>query len=231
MRIQSTQRGGIQVIGWDRDHYSIKACMGAAADTIAEAQKLLTQLALSVEDGRVTVTGPGDDNWMGYLIIQAPNGAVMELEAKNSPIAVSSFSGKIDARNQNGPVSFREVDGQVNAEVMNGPISFTGDRGEHRLNVRNGPLSIDLLGSRWESGELEGRSENGPISLSLPPDYQSPVQVDTSKHSPVDCRAAQCKESARTWDRPNIIAFGGPNPVVRLSTRNGPTTVTSSSGK
>jgi len=205
--------------------------LGAAGDSAAEAQKLLAQLALSAQDGQVTVTGPSGESWMGYLIIQAPNGAALELEAVNAPIGVNSITGNIEARNQNGPLSLRDVDGQVRAEVMNGPISFSGNRGEHRLNVRNGPLSVELLGSRWENGALEGRTENGPVTLSLPPDYQSAVQVDTSKHSPVVCRAAQCKESPRTWDRPNLIAFGGPNPVIRLSTVNGPTTVTSSGAK
>ncbi|HKQ76164.1 MAG TPA: hypothetical protein VJ810_20890 [Blastocatellia bacterium] len=231
LQIQAAYHGGIQVSGWDRDHYSIKACLGAAGNSAAEAQKLLAQLTLSTQDGRVTVTGPDDESWMGYLIIQAPNGAMMELEAKNAPIGVSSITGNIAARNQNGPVTLRDVDGRVSADVMNGPITVAGSRGEHRLNVRNGPLTVELLGSRWESGELEGRTENGPVTLSLPPDYQSAVQVDTSKHSPVVCRAAQCKEAARTWDRPNLLAFGGPNPVIRLSTVNGPTTVTSSGAK
>jgi hypothetical protein len=231
LQIQAAQYGGIQVSGWDRDQYSIKACLGAAGESAAEAQRLLAQLSLSAQEGRVTVTGPGDGSWMGYLIIQAPNGSAMALEAKNSPIAVSSIMGNIEARNQNGPLSLRDVDGRVRAEVINGPISFAGSRGEHRLSVRNGPLSVELLGDRWESGDLEGRTENGPVTLSLPPDYQSAVQVDTSKHSPVACRAAQCKESTRTWDRPNLIAFGGPNPVIRLSTVNGPTTVTSSGAK
>jgi hypothetical protein len=231
LQVQVALHGGIQVSGWDRDQYAIKACLGAAGESAAEAQRLLAQLALSVQDGRVTVTGPGGDSWMGYLIIQAPNGAAMELEAENSPIGVSSIKANIEAKNQNGPLTLRDVDGQVRADVQNGPITISGNRGEHRLKVENGPLTVELTGSRWESGELEGSTQNGPIVLSLPPDYQSAVQVETSKHSPVVCRAAQCKESVRTWDRPHLIEFGGPNPVIRLSTVNGPTTVTSSGDK
>src|SRR5215470_2805544 len=121
LQVQVAHHGGIQVSGWDSDHYAIKACLGAAGDSAAEAQKLLAQLALSAQDGRVTVTGPGGESWMGYLIIQAPNGAAMELKAKNSPIGVSSITGNIVARNQNDPLALREVDGQVRAEVMNGP--------------------------------------------------------------------------------------------------------------
>jgi hypothetical protein len=231
LKVQPPDRGGVHVSGWDGDHYVIKACLAAAADNAAEAQRALEQLALSTQDGRVTVTGPGGGNWMGYLIIKAPNGASLDLEANNAPIGISSFTGTIEARNQNGPLGLYNVGGQVHAEVMNGPIGFQGDRGEHRLNVHNGPLSILLLGGRWESGSLEGRSENGPLELSLPPDYQSAVQVDASENSPVSCRASQCKEAARTWDKPHLIAFGGPNPVIKLSTENGPTTVKNSSGK
>jgi len=128
-------------------------------------------------------------------------------------------------------IRLRDVDGQVRADVQNGPITISGNRGEHRLKVENGPLTVELTGSRWESGELEGSTQNGPVTLSLPSDYQSAVRVDTSKHSPVVCRAAQCKESVRTWDKPQLIEFGGPNPAIRLSTVNGPTTVTSSGDK
>jgi hypothetical protein len=231
LKVQPPDRGGVHVSGWDGDHYVIKACLGAAANNAAEAQRALEQVALSARDGSVTVTGPGGERWMGYLIIKAPNGSSLDLEAKNAPIDISSFKGAIDARNQNGPLTLHDVDGKVSAEVQNGPISFYGDRGEHRLNVRNGPLSIMLIGDRWESGSLEGRSENGPLDLSLPPDYQSAVQVDASEYSPVSCRASQCKEAARTWDKPHLIAFGGPNPVIRLSTENGPTSVKNSSRK
>jgi hypothetical protein len=231
LKVQAADHGGVHVSGWDRDHYAIKACLGAAANNAAEAQRLLAQLTLSTQDGSVTVTGPSGENWMGYLIINAPNGATLEFEAKNAPIGVSSFRGSVEARNQNGPLTLSDVDGKVRADVKNGPITFYGDRGEHHLNVQNGPLTVELLGSRWESGELEGRSQNGPLQLSLPPDYQSAVQVDASEHSPVACRAAQCKEAVRTWDRPNMIAFGGPNPVIKLSTENGPTTVRTSNGK
>jgi len=232
LQVQSAYYGGIVVNGWDGDHYSIKACLGAAGESAAEAQNLLSQIALSVQDGRVSVTGPGrNDTWMGYLIIQAPNGAALGLEAKNAPIGVNSITANVEARNTNGPVTLRDVGGNVRAEVTNGPINVSGNRGEHHLKVQNGPLTVELLGSRWESGELEGSTQNGPVELIVPPDYQSAVRVNTSKHSPVECRAAQCKEAVRTWDRPEVIEFGGPNPVVRLSTVNGPTTVKSTGGK
>src|SRR4030095_8915327 len=115
----------------------------------AEAQRLLAQLALSAQDGRVTVTGPGGDSWMGYLIIQAPNGAAMEPEAENSPIGVNSIRANIEARNQNGPLTLRDVDGQVRADVQNRP-------NHHLRKSRRAPL---------ESGErpAHSRSDRQPV--------------------------------------------------------------------
>jgi hypothetical protein len=225
LKVRVAQRGGVHVQGWDGNQFAIKACLGAAGDSAAEAQRILSQISLSVDGGVVTTNEPNDENWMAYLIIQAPNGAIMSLESKNAPIGISSFSGTVEVRNQNGPVSLNDVGGHIRADVTNGPISVTGNRGDHRLNVQNGPITVDLTGNSWESGELEGHSQNGPLTLMLPPDYQSPVRVDTSKHSPVQCRAAQCKESVRTWENPSRIEFGGSTPVIRLSTVNGPVTI------
>ena len=59
LRIQAPTNGGVYVEGWDRSEYSIKACLGAADDSAADAKALLDQLSLSVRDGQVTVTGPG----------------------------------------------------------------------------------------------------------------------------------------------------------------------------
>src|SRR5262249_2251832 len=113
LRVRAALYGGIEVQGWDRDQYSIKACLGAAAANTAEAQNLLSQVSLSVQNGQVTVLGPSGELWMGYLIIQAPKGAVMDLEAQNAPIGLRDISGTFEARNHNGPVSLHDVGGKV----------------------------------------------------------------------------------------------------------------------
>ena len=231
LQVRSSRNGGIHVQGWNRDEYSITACLAVAGDNPNDAKALLDQLKLSVSDGKVTVDGPNPQDWIAYLIIQAPNGATLNLESGNGPIGVTDFSGIIQARNQNGPVSFHDVNGQVMAQVQNGPITVTGSGGHFRLNAQNGPLTVELDGSQWSGGELEGSTQNGPLTLKLPDGYLSAIRVDASKHSPVECRAVQCQQAVRTWDRPNVIQFGESSPVVRLSTVNGPVTIVSPSHK
>lgn len=220
----------MHVQGWNHDEYSVTACLAVVGDNANDARTLLDQLKLVVTDGQVTVEGPSPQDWMAYLIIQAPNGTALDLSSVNGPIGVSDFTGNTQARNQNGPITFHDVNGQTNANVQNGPITVSGSGGTFRLNAQNGPLTVDLDGSQW-SGELEGSTQNGPLTLKLPDNYLSSIRVDASKHSPVECRAIQCQQTVRTWDRPNVIQFGDSTPVVRLSTINGPVTIVSPGGK
>ncbi len=197
LRIQAPNTGGVHVEGWNRSEYSIKACLGAAGDSDADARALLDQLSLSVRDGQVTVTGPGGGSWVGYLLVQAPNGSSLDLSATNGPISLNSITATVEARTTNGPISFSDVAGQIRARAQNGPIGVSGNKGNFHVETQNGPIAVDLEGSTWESGELEATAQNGPLSLSLPEGYQSSVRVEASRHSPVECRAVQCKQAIR----------------------------------
>lgn len=231
LQVRPPRNGGVQVTGWNRDEYSITACLAAGGESESEAKATLSQLKLSLRDGQITVEGPSSQDWVAYLVIQAPNGASLDLSSLNGAIGVNDFSGTIEARSTNGPITFREVTGQVRADVQNGPIGVSGSSGDFRLSAQNGPLTVELNGSQWSGGEIEGRTQNGPLTLKLPDSYLSSVRVDASKHSPVQCRAVQCQTAARTWDRPSVIQFGDSEPVIRLSTVNGPVTITSPGGK
>lgn len=231
LQVHSSRNGGIHIQGWSRDEYSITACLAAGGDGANDAKAILDQLKLSVIDGKVAVEGPNPQDWIAYLIIQAPNGSALDLSGVNGPVGVDDFSGTVQARNQNGPITFRDVNGQVRADVQNGPITVKGSGGDFRLSAQNGPLTIDLDGNQWSGGELEGRTQNGPLTLKVPETYLSSVRVDASKHSPVECKAIQCQQTVRTWDRPSVIEFGGSTPVIRLSTTNGPVTIVSPGGK
>jgi DUF4097 and DUF4098 domain-containing protein YvlB len=219
------------VQGSARGEYTVRACLAAAGDSAAEAQAVLDQISLSVRDGRATVEGPADGNWIGFLLVESPSGAVLDLGTTNGPISLNAITASVQAHSTNGPISLFDVSGQVRARAQNGPISLSGSKGEFHLEAQNGPIWIELLGSRWESGELEASTQNGPLTLTLPESYQSSVRVEASRHSPFECRAIQCKQAVRTVDRPNLVEFGDSSAVVRMSTVNGPVTIRSASDK
>jgi hypothetical protein len=226
LKVRAAQNGGIHVEGWDRDEYSIRMCLAVANDGDTNANEVLNQVKLTIQNGEVSVQGPSTRDWVAFLLIQTPRGGALQLNSYNGPIGLNEVSGSIEAHNVNGPLTLRGVSGQVRADVQNGPITVAGGGGDFRLKAQNGPLTVALDGYQWD-GELEGRTQNGPLTLKLAEGFRSSVLVETSKHSPVTCVAGPCKGAARTWDRPNEIKFGESTPVVRLSTVNGPVTIVS----
>src|ERR671938_924413 len=133
LRIQAPRNGGIFIQGWDRNEFAVKACLGAAGDSATEAKALLDQLSLSVHDGQLTVQGPSGEPWVGYLLVQAPNGASLDLEATNGPIGLNAISATVQARTTNGPISFTAVSGDVKAHAQNGPINVSGNQGNFHV--------------------------------------------------------------------------------------------------
>src|SRR5438876_6173515 len=61
LRVQPHSNGGVQVVGWDKDTYSVTACK-AAAGSAEEAERVLAQIKLSIENGKVSTSGPGDED-------------------------------------------------------------------------------------------------------------------------------------------------------------------------
>ena len=113
----------------------------------------------------------------------------------------------------------------MKARASNGPISVEGSRGRFDVETSNGPIGVRLSGRRWD-GSLTARASNGPLTVSVPADYQSGVEITSSTHSPWNCRIAACRSGNRDWDdRSRSLKLGTDPVVVHLSTVNGPVTV------
>ena len=228
--IRPESNGGVQIQRGTGSTFGITACIGAGARQLADAQAAADSVRLTIEGSRVRVTGlsssrNGVQNWSVQLVVTAPEGTSIDVETANGPIGVSGFSGTLSARASNGPISLDEVSGGVKARASNGPISVTGSSGEFDIETANGPIDVRLAGRRWD-GHLEAHASNGPLSVRVPADYQSGVEISSSYHSPWSCRAAACRSGSRDWDdRTRSLRLGADPVVVRLSTVNGPVTI------
>ena len=221
--------GGVRVERGPGGAYGVVACIMAGAPTRAEAQAAVDSIRLEIEGSRVRVRDNGArgriNNWSVQLVVTAPDGASIAAETSNGPIGVTDFAGTLDLRASNGPISMQGVSGDVKAHASNGPITVEGSRGEFDVQTANGPISVRLDGRRWD-GHLTARASNGPLTLSVPSDYESGVEISSSAHSPWSCRATACRGGNRDWDdRSRILRIGTDPVVVRLSTVNGPVTV------
>jgi DUF4097 and DUF4098 domain-containing protein YvlB len=226
LRVESEVNGGVQVRGWDQDTYSVTVCKAADASR-NNAEQIFSQIKLSVENGRVSVSGPSHhDDWTVFLLVRAPKSANLELRANNGPLSIYDLDGKLVARAINGPISLQGFSGDADIWAENGPIDLSGNSGKLRLHTENGPISVSLSGDAWKGPGLEADAQNGPLTLRVPKNYQSSLLVESNGHSPMSCQASFCDDARKTWDEDRRrIEFGSAPAVIRLSTVNGPIAV------
>jgi hypothetical protein len=225
LRVRVPDHSGIRVVGTDRNDVEVVACKAASSSAN------LPRISIVQRAGEISVDGPADDTWVAYLLIAAPRGASLDLDAESAPIGLRGLSGRVTARTVNGPISLSDCPGEIDAEAENGPIHVSGNGGNLRLRTANGPIGVALSGTAWSGAGLDASAVNGPVDLVIPAGYRSGAVVESLGHAPVRCVGSACAEARRTWDdRHKRIELGEGPAVVRLSTRNGPVSVRSGSG-
>jgi len=226
LKVHPHANGGTQVVGWDKDNYSVTACKAVAPGDAAE--RTLSQITMSIENGTVSTRGPSgeDDEWTVYLLIRAPKSAAIDLDTMNGPISLYDVDGKLTAHAHNGPISLHNFSGDAEVTAQNGPISMEGSSGNVRIRTENGPISVDLKGTSWSGSGLSADAQNGPVTLRVPSGFQSSFVVESTNHAPMSCHASICGSARKTWDDEHRrIEFGATPAVVHLSTVNGPVSV------
>jgi hypothetical protein len=231
LQVNPHRNGGVQVVGWDKETYSVTACKAAAAS--GDAERTLSQITMSIENGRVSTKGPGDDGeWTVYLLIRTPKSATLDMETMNGPLSFYDVDGKVTARAHNGPISLKNFSGDAEITAVNGPISVDGSKGSVRIRTENGPISVALEGKAWNGAGLTADAQNGPMTLMVPSGYQSSFVVESTNYAPVSCKASICNDARKTWDDEHRrIEYGNAPATIRLSTVNGPVSVQESREK
>jgi hypothetical protein len=225
LRIVAAKSSGVRVRGADRRDFEVLACKAAPSP------EALSAIRLESSGSEVTVAGPSGDSWVGYLIVQAPRGAALDVEATNGPIGLSGLSGTVTARAQNGPISIRDSGGEIQAEAENGPIHVRGDSGRVTVRTQNGPIGVSLTGTSWSGEGLDARAVNGPVHLAIPEGYASAGIVESLGHSPWRCRGRACSDARRSDDDDRrSLEFGAGAPVIHLATENGPVSIDNGNG-
>jgi len=220
LRVEAAQNSGVWVRGTDRSDFRVTLCKGA------EMKADLDAIRFSQEGDALTVDGPGSRDWVGYLLIEAPRSAGIEVSSGNGPVSVDGLSGRVVLRSQNGPISIERSSGDIDARAQNGPIAVEGAGGRLRLATQNGPIAVALSGASWKGDGLEAEAVNGPLSLAVPDGYKSGTLIETRGRSPFSCRGGACAVVRRTWDDEHKRLELGDGPVVvRLSTENGPVSI------
>lgn len=223
LRLHAPDSSALRVTGWDRTDFEITACK-AARDAATSSR-----ISVSAPKGVVSVSGVVEDEAVVFLR-KGAEGRGSRPRGRDGPMTLRDLDGTVTARLENGPLSLSGVHGAVDVEATNGPVSFKDGSGDWTVRVTSGPLSAHFAGTRWEGKGLVAETVNGPLTVSLDPRFASGLRVSAASHTPFRCRAAACSGARRTFggedgDGDRSVEIGAGEPVVRLSTVNGPVTI------
>jgi DUF4097 and DUF4098 domain-containing protein YvlB len=210
--VDGRQNGGVSVKGWDRNEILARTRIQTAAPTQAEADALAQQITIQTAGAKIFANGPEnrrDYYWSVSYEVFVPRRSDLSLTAHNGGIAISDVQGKLDFTTSNGGVALRRVGGTVHGDTT------------------NGGLSIELTGDRWEGEEMDVKTTNGGISMSLPENYSAHLETGTvngnlSIDFPVTVQGRITRELA--------VNLGSGGPTIRAMTTNGGVRVRRGSG-
>lgn len=201
--VNSGKNGGIQVRGSDRNDVLVRARIESASPSRNEAVELAKQVKVETGGSRIHTSGPEqkrDSWWSVSFEILVPRRSNMSLTAHNGGIVISDVNGRIEFNGLNGGVVLRRVGGRVHGSTT------------------NGGLVVELDGSRWDGEELNVKTTNGGVVMSVPENYSARLETGTvnghvSTDFPITVQGRISKELS--------MDLGSGGPTVRVTTTNG----------
>ena len=201
--VDAGQNGGISVKGSDRGDILVRSRIQTAARSQSEADELSKQILIETGGSRIHAAGPDqrrDLNWSVSFEILVPRRSDLSLEAHNGGIAIAEVNGRIEFNCVNGGVVLRRVGGRVHG------------------GTTNGGLVVELAGDRWDGEELDVRTTNGGVIMSVPENYSAHLETGTvngnvSVDFPVTVQGRITRELS--------VNLGSGGATVRAMTTNG----------
>ena len=201
--VDAGQNGGISVKGADRNDVLVRSRIQTAARSQGEADELAKQIGIETAGLRIHAAGPEqrhDLNWSVSFEIFVPRRSDLSLEAHNGGIAIAEVNGRIEFNCVNGGVVLRRVGGSVHG------------------GTTNGGLVVELSGNHWEGEELDVKTTNGGVIMSVPENYSAHLETGTvngnvSVDFPVTVQGRITRELS--------VNLGSGGATVRAMTTNG----------
>lgn len=160
------------------------------------------------------------------LSIRSANGALattglhgtLDLKTSNGAISTDQTAGPLRVSTSNGAVRVHSAEGTLVATTSNGAMDLQGRFSQLEADTSEGAVSVQLLpGSNLQSSSRVTTSD-GSITMSVPRDLRSDVQISTTNGAIADGLPLQ--NSVK--DQNNLRGtMNGGGPTLRVRTTNG----------
>ena len=205
--IDAGDNGSVQIADWDKDEVLICATVTAWARDAERAEKLLREIHIVNDRGKLRTEGPwqsDDARWGVAFHIHAPRALDLDVQAMNGGIAIKGIHGRMSLHTENGPIAIDDAGGDVEGRTTNGPVS------------------VALAGSHWSGKGLDVETTNGPVNILIPSHYSAELITGT-ENGPVAGAYVGVSVNRRHRHVSTVIGSGGA--PIRVVTTNGPVAV------
>ncbi len=197
--------GGVTIRGWLRTDVLMRSRVEGWADTDAEAATLTKQIAVDTSGGSIIAHGPSNSgNRQGWSV------SYEIFVPQVSNVEVRAFNGGIDAS---------DINGTLRAETMNGGIRLARVAGDVSGTTTNGGVHVELMGFSWQGRELDLRTTNGGVTVSMPERYSAHVKAETVNGRVNSEFPLTVTGNLNRRDIDANVGSGGP--LIHISTVNG----------
>ena len=191
-----TFNGSVEVSGWDQDTVDISGT--TYGPTQEEADDLKVAIENTPNSVSIRVARPIErrNNQGARFVIKIPraalldrittsNGAIRTIDGagparfrtSNGRIQVTGLRGSLDVQTSNGAVELTDVEGDVVADTSNGRIRAERLKGTLEATTSNGGVNAEIARA---DRPVRVETSNGPVELTLPPNYNRDVRVNTN---------------------------------------------------
>lgn len=179
--ILETERGHIEVIGWDKPEFKVEGELDDKAkgyELDVRGRKVIFEVKMPDHFGHGSWNNNSTE--LNKLVFYVPNKAELHLEntdggidvkdiyggtrveTVNGGVKLANLADDIRADTVNGGIEAAQLDGDIKLQTVNGSVTLTSGKGEGAVTAVNGGVEI-----QGEFSELKIENVNGKIRLDL----------------------------------------------------------------
>ena len=191
--LAETHNGSITVVGEERENCKVTLTIRAKAGSIERALELAEATEARLEpcpDGLVvTVKKPKlRSGWssesVGWDIdAAAPRATALAMKSHNGRIEIVDVGGQADLETHNGRIDITRATGGTEAKTHNGSIYCRGFTGRLKLVTHNGKVKAACGPDAQAVCDIDIRTHNGGIDLTIPETTSAAVEATTHNGS------------------------------------------------
>jgi len=193
--------GNIEIVGWEKDSVDMEIEITVQHSSHKRAEEFLKEVELLFDNSRdhvsveVDYPGHGSGGLLSWLfgfgdptvevrfVVKVPQQSNLAIQTVNGEIAVENIKGDIDCKTTNGGIDVGNVEGKVSSKTVNGGIAVelnkVGQFDEMNFRTVNGGIHLSLPGD--VKANLEASTVNGGIDSEMPLEISGKISRSSMK--------------------------------------------------